>query len=250
MEQTEVSFDEKMHASAVHFLISENEKEAALALLSCEVDLEIGYNSWSGNSFNLYLRGPRHIYEALQNIVDEESGIGQSIQNAFNAVLPAQDYIGKIIPLASLIDVEPDWKSQMFDIAQGKEVHNQGIEIKNRATVLWKNLRFRSETEKRIAEALERANVLFIPNCLARLNSPDGRETKEADFIVCNKGKWGIIEVDGEPYHPPSRTTQDHKKDQNFYAHGVKLILHFDATECYHQPDKVVKRFLQLLEDK
>ncbi|SRR5260221_5369440 len=39
MGQKQVSFDEQMHASAVHFLLSEKETEAALALLSCEVDL-------------------------------------------------------------------------------------------------------------------------------------------------------------------------------------------------------------------
>jgi hypothetical protein len=63
----------------------------------------------------------------------------------------------------------------MLEIAQGKEVHNQGIDINNRVTIMWKNLRFRSESEKKIAEALDRANVLFLPNCLARMNTPEGR---------------------------------------------------------------------------
>jgi very-short-patch-repair endonuclease len=244
MEQTEVSFDEQMYASAVHFLLSEKENEAALALLSCTVDLEVYDSNWNSYGYALYLRGPRYVYESLKN---EEHPISKSIKDAFDAVLPPKEYISKIIALANLVDVEPSWKAQMLEIAQGKEVHNQGIDINNRVTIIWKNLRFRSESEKRIAEALERANVLFMPNCLARLSRLEGRKNKEPDFVICDNGKWGILEVDGEPFHPPSRTTEDHKRDRDFLAHGIRVVQHYDASECYQQPDKVVGNFLNLL---
>jgi hypothetical protein len=244
MEETVVSFDERMHASAVHFLISEKEQEAALLLISCTVDLEVQHSNWSGVGYALYLRGPRHVYEVLKNA---EHQITKSIRGAFNAVLPARDYVSEIIALANLVDVEPNWKAQMLEILQGKAVHNQGLEIDNRVSIIWRNLRFRSESEKRIAEALERAGVLFLPNCLARLNTPDGRKTKEPDFVICENGKGGILEVDGEPFHPPTRTTEDHKRDRDFLAHGIRVVQHYDASECYQQPDKVVENFLSLL---
>jgi hypothetical protein len=161
--------------------------------------------------------------------------------------MPWDCAIQNILIKANLIDIEPDWKAQMLDIALGKQVHNQGIEIKNRATMIWQNLRFRSESEKRIAEALDRAGVLFLPNCLARLTTPEGRKNKEPDFVICHQGRWGILEVDGEPFHPPSRTVEDHKRDRDFYAYGIQIVLHFDAAECYQQPDRVVKQFLALL---
>src|SRR5258708_35457659 len=151
MEQNKASFIEQMHASAVHFLISENEKEIALLLVSCEVELEVQHSNWSGDGWVLYLRAQRYIYEILNK---ENHQSRKSIINAFNAVLPAKDYISEVVALANIVDVEPNWKSQMREIIQGKAVHNQGIEIKDRVTVIWKNLRFRSETEKRIAEAL------------------------------------------------------------------------------------------------
>jgi hypothetical protein len=47
MDETVVSFDESMHASAVHFLISEKEQEAALLLISCTLDLEVQHSNWS-----------------------------------------------------------------------------------------------------------------------------------------------------------------------------------------------------------
>ena len=41
----------------------------------------------------------------------------------------------------------------MLGIALGQEIHNQGISRNNRPPVIWENLRFRSATEKKIAEA-------------------------------------------------------------------------------------------------
>ena len=113
--------------------------------------------------------------------------------------------------------------------------------------VVWQTLRFRSESEKKIAEALDRAGVLFLANCLARLTTLEGRKTKEPDFLVCYQGRWGILEVDGEPYHPPSRTVDDHKRDRDFRKYGIQVVEHFDARECYQQPDRVVKEFLDTL---
>uniref|UniRef100_A0ACD5GXS4 Uncharacterized protein n=1 Tax=Desertifilum tharense IPPAS B-1220 TaxID=1781255 RepID=A0ACD5GXS4_9CYAN len=67
----------------------------------------------------------------------------------------------------------------------------------------WKGFYFRSKTSVKIAEALESANVLFYPNCKIRLCSPNGRETQEYDFLVCQQGKWGILQVCEEQWHIP-----------------------------------------------
>jgi hypothetical protein len=131
-----------------------------------------------------------------------------------------------------------------LEIARGRDVHNQAV---RQAPKTWRNLRFRSESEVRIAQALDRADVLFLPNCLARLGVTDDRKNREADFLVCAAGKWGILEVDGEPFHPPSRTVHDHTRDRLFKEHGIRVVEHFDASECFERPDDVVARFLKLL---
>jgi hypothetical protein len=41
---------------------------------------------------------------------------------------------------------------------------------------------------------------------------------------------------------------EDHERDRLFQAHGVKTVQHFDAGECWEDPDKVVKKFLFLLD--
>jgi very-short-patch-repair endonuclease len=84
--------------------------------------------------------------------------------------------------------------------------------------------------------------------CTSLHNIRDGiRKNKEPDFVVCENGRWGILEVDGEPFHPPTRTTEDHKRDRDFLAHGIRVVQHYDANECYQQPDRVVANFLNLL---
>jgi len=103
----------------------------------------------------------------------------------------------------------------------------------------WNNLRFRSASEVRIAEALERAQVLFLPNCMARLGC-SRRENRETDFLICHPGKWGILEVDGPLSHPPPRKVDDDDRARLFKAHGIRLVEHFDAGG-------VAKRFLSLL---
>jgi hypothetical protein len=68
--------------------------------------------------------------------------------------------------------------------------------------VEWQNLSFSSVSEVKIAQALDRVGVLFFPNCRGRLTTTQGRRNRECDFLVCYEGIWGILEVDGEPYHP------------------------------------------------
>jgi hypothetical protein len=112
--------------------------------------------------------------------------------------------------------------------------------------VQWQNLYFSSVSEVKIAQALDRVGVLFFPNCLGRLTTTEGRRIRECDFLICYEGIWGILEVDGAPYHPPSRAAEDHKRDGFFLDHGV-WVHRFDSNECFKYPDDVVKRFLQRL---
>lgn len=114
-------------------------------------------------------------------------------------------------------------------------------------TKLWQNLRFRSAAEVSIAEALDRRGVLFLPNCIARVGVPDQRFNREADFLVFYQGRWGILEVGGEPFHPPTRTAEDHERDRTLKVHGIAICEHFDAAQCVRDPDGVVRRFLEIL---
>ena len=240
-------FDERLLASAVHFLVDGQEEDAASVLLSCSLSVWESGDTWyvgdeTYSAVHIKLVGPRAAYEILRK---EDHPITKAIRRALEAVLPEGMYIKHFTVHAEVIEIDADWRSELLEIARGRGVHNQAAAAKK--VRVWKNLRFRSQSEVRIAQALDRAGVLFLPNCKVRLGTPSKRQNREPDFLVCYEGKWGILEVDGEPFHPSTRTVEDHKRDRLFRAHGILVVEHFDASECYKNPDGVVQRFLEIL---
>jgi uncharacterized protein YjbI with pentapeptide repeats len=126
--------------------------------------------------------------------------------------------------------------------------NNQGIQFYSNSKIYtWERLRFRSKTEIKIAEALDRTGVLFVPNSLARLNTPKGRENKEADFLICYNGKWGVLEVDG-PFHTAERRVEEQERERIFKKNGIKVVERFDSERCYNNPDEVVQEFFKMIE--
>ena len=239
---------ESILAGAVTFLVEGNEHDAASSvLLSCTIErIDYGTVSRSGDdemtSVSIRLRGPR---VACDVINDKDHAVAKCVDRALQNILPHGQYLRSLDVRMTLAEVDAGWRSELTEIARGKGVHNQATATASKA---WRGLRFRSVSEIRIAEALDRVAVLFFPLCLGRLTEAGQRKTREPDFLVCEGGKWGILEVDGEPFHPPQRAVQDHQRDRLFKAHGVRIVEHYDATECYEQPDSVVAGFLELLQ--
>lgn len=235
---------ERVLASAARFLIDGQEDEAASVLLACTLGLDWeNYGSFGG--WVVTLVGPRVAYD----ILNEHGHVHrEAVERAIRAVLPAEDRNNiAFLARAELVELDAGWRAELLEIARGRHVNNQGIEINGIPTLNWANLRFRSQSEIRVARILYQKGALFFPNCLCRVDGSQGRVRREADFLVCHQGRWGILEVDGEPFHPPSRTVQDHERDRLFKNAGIRLVEHYDATECYDAPHKVVDSFLSLL---
>ena len=111
--------------------------------------------------------------------------------------------------------------------------------------VVYDGLRFRSKTEIKIYEALKKRRVLFFANSTAVLGQKNTK--REPDFLVCQDGRWGILEVMGEPYHPSATAMKDHDRARLFKNYGLHVIEFYDANRCYNHPDDVVDEFLNLL---
>jgi len=128
---------------------------------------------------------------------------------------------------------------------------NNGF-FKTEMTITHDELRFRSHAEIAIYNELKRRNVLFFPNPAAVFGSatnPDMVQKREPDFLICDNGKWGILEVNGEPYHSgPVTTAKDHERFRLFQRHGLFFTQAYDANPCRNDPAKVVGDFLKLLE--
>lgn len=237
---------DELIANAAKFLIEGDDNEAASIILACTVvDARvIDTDRWDGRftySIEIDLSGPRAAFDAIKN---RDSPIHEKVLAALSAVQEHNCHVARVDIRSERIPVDPDWRQQLIETKRGGKVHNQAATAKKFS--LWRNLRFRSQTEVRIAEELDRRGATFFPLCMARLNGQNGRVTMEPDFLVCNGGKWGILEVDGEPYHPAERAAVEHERDRLFRRQGI-TVERYDATRCYNETKSVVEDFLRLL---
>jgi hypothetical protein len=267
MENSESKIQgEAIHASAVRFLLDGEERDAAIILLSCTLSLD-EYSTPSGGSpefwgidFYFELKTRRPVYDIL---CEANNPLTKAIHRAFKAVSPdylvfglyeygigyyeKQIYFTPKVELSDIPDIEQSWRDELFRIASGEKVDNQGTFIKQENVRSWNGFRFASFAEVHIAKALEKSGVLFLPNCKARFRvGSNGRADCYPDFLICYEGKWGILEVDGPHHNQPFYVSRDRTRDQSLRAYGI-FIEHFDSKECEQQPDGVVKRFLDLL---
>jgi hypothetical protein len=116
--------------------------------------------------------------------------------------------------------------------------------FKTEKTIKHDELNFRSNPEITIYEELKKRDLLFFPNPAAILggSEPDKREP---DFLVCHKGKWGVLEVMGDTYH--TNAAKDHNRGRLFKAYGLTCVEFFTADDCVNDPEAVVDRFLSIL---
>jgi hypothetical protein len=255
-------YNDRLLASAIQFLIDGGDEKAAALLLSCTLSYQEEVEVLVKTRYltrKVILAAPRLSYDVLEYIdsqyhceeypdipadLVEKVALSGTVRRAFHALI-SEDV--KLVVKATLVPITAQWREELLGLLRGDHVTNQGLLFApERPVVPWNGLRFRSRAEVCIAEALERARVLFLPNCMARLGV-SRRQSREADFLICHQGKWGILEVDGPLAHPPSRTVEDHERDRLFKAHGIRLVEHFDADKCMKDADGVVKRFLYLL---
>jgi hypothetical protein len=112
-------------------------------------------------------------------------------------------------------------------------------------SILWKGMIFRSNTEVRIAKALDQTGVFFLPPTKSRLNVGKTRQSREIDFLIFYDGHWGILEVDG-PWHTAA---SDEARDELLRLSGIERqrIFRFASDRCYHDPNGVVAEFLENL---
>jgi len=105
-------------------------------------------------------------------------------------------------------------------------------------------MKFASQSEIRIAQELERRKILFFPLPLAvRADTGTYQDRREPDFLICDDGAWGILEV---AYHL-DRYEEDKEKDAWFKQAGILCVEHYTAERCYKESGKVVDEFLGIL---
>lgn len=150
-----------------------------------------------------------------------------------------------------LLDIDGDWRQVVKDLIVNPKDANQGVisELmaakKGKQVLTYNEMKFASQSEVRIAQELERRQVLFFPLPLAVRHETGvpWKDHKEVDFLICHEGRWGILEVS----HHPNRYEQDAQKDAWFKKSGILCVEHRSADRCYQNSDEVVDEFLSIL---
>ena len=150
-----------------------------------------------------------------------------------------------------LIAPEEDWREVVRELITHKTHPNQGIVTekvflrKGKAPIVYNEMNFASKTEVRIAQELEEHSILFFPLALAvrAETSILWKDHREVDFLICDEGVWGILEIS----HHPDRYEVDKEKDVWFKRSGILCVEHYTAKKAYESPGLVVDEFLNTL---
>jgi hypothetical protein len=242
--------DERYLASAIQYLFDVGNTESAKKLLTCSIEKAYFHEDyWEDVTYEVWdilLRGSALFYKEF---TQQDSKLAKDGEDAFEAVLPTRYARLNIVAKVGLVEVDTDWRTRLMAEADTKQVTNQNSYASN--ALVWESMKFNSKGEVAIAQALERLGVMYLPNCLTRVGGKDSRQARFPDFLICYRGKWGILEIDGATYHTPTSATQDHDRRRQFEQHGgINFFDRFPYKRCMSEPDRVVKEFLDILATK
>lgn len=237
----------QIHRTLVEFLIQERHPEVAAALVHGSV--EVTYSCKVGKADLVNVEIPPEGYPLVAGSDEIQQVIRRAVREVtagnFN-LEPAVELRMKLLPVPS-----DGWEAEMKHRISNFRGSNQGLISElcaarnGRPPHTWNELRYASSSEIRIAQELERRKVLFFPLAVAvRAETGESwRDHREVDFLVCNNGTWGILEVS---YHP-DRFERDAEKDVWFKQSGILCIQHCSAERCYRDSEGVISEFLSIL---
>lgn len=244
----EYSYEEEL-GQTVQLLMDRGNTQAAALLLDCRilrfehVDLLFRLPLDDSDPINLceaWIEAPTFISDRI----DEEM---HAVILAFlnEALEPQSMYVREMRFTAP--PPPQDWREQVSK-RLGDGPRNQGTLGPSAPEYHADRMSFRSAEELKVYQALRRAQdrrpqaenltILALPS--ARITG----NTLEPDFVICFKGRVGIIEVDG-PHHSGKRSS-DTSRDRLFRYCGVAEVDHFDVADIGKQEplDRLVEGFL------
>lgn len=212
--------------------IDKNELAILLVNSRYEVSSSSSFSSVRWNSYNATVR----LLVPVVHLPKFTAEVKKDLLDAVDTVFPKEvGFEITELEISPILEAPPDEENSLSNSAL----------LGSKGTLEHDGLRFRSRTEIKVYEALKKRNVLFFANATAVLGSKN--EKREPDFLVCQNGKWGILEVMGDQYHPSNTAMKDHDRARLFKDYGLFYIEFYDATRCYNHPDEVADDFLQRL---
>lgn len=235
---SEQDYWERVLKGIILRLHNQNNSQLASHLIDCDI---IG--TWCNQDFNVDYYQVSIIAEPkdFDFLLPQEKDLHEIIKHILRGD-PSPTRCSSLTISLALPEIEEGWRDTLRTVLSGENILNQGV-LTSKAPLEYKGLYFRSKTEIKIAEALNRLNILYFPLPVACYK---GRN-REPDFLICTQtGKWGILEVQGEPYHPASRADQDHDRARAFMHFGIPVQF-YPSEKCYNNPDWVIQDFLKVI---
>jgi hypothetical protein len=140
-------------------------------------------------------------------------------------------------PHKSVIKENKSELSEIIDSSEEKQLSETLTHLEE-TEYFWKKWRFHSLEQVKIAEALDRAGVLFFPNSKAQLPNFEDQPYKQVDFLICYNSKLGVLEIQY------SDTEKQEQRDYFLSKQGILLIEYCDPVQCLEDPDQIVQEFI------
>jgi hypothetical protein len=227
--------DEKAFLHTVRqYLDGEGDKELSALLIGATCDISTN-SSFSRRRWDAYQANVT-IYVPIKRVKKFTEDLRERLYSAVDTVFPREAGFDVMD-----VTVAPRLEAPL---EEDEPLANTGTLVAS-GPIEHDGLRFRSRTEVRIYDTLKKRNVLFFANSTAVLGSKGVK--REPDFLVCQDGKWGILEVMGDQYHTSATAMRDHDRARLFKDYGLYYIEFYDAVPCYNKPDEVVDDFLARL---
>jgi len=248
-------FEARLHRTWLSLLTEGN--YLAIAALVVDGELKTLEDNYGGHiGFNVGLT------TIAYPIVSNDTNIKRIIKETLQAIANGRfsDQNGNLIKpddiaveyQVKLLEVEENWQEKVKELIVNAKNSNQGVVTEKvfarekKSVLLYNEMKFGSQAEIRLAQELEARRVLFFPLPLAVRQDINvfWQDHKEPDFLICNDGVWGILEVS---HHSTERYEKDVEKDAWFKQSGILCIEHRTADQCRRQPSEVVDGFLAIL---
>lgn len=248
--------DEKLNDvlfTVSQLLANRGNNESVQLLANFDFKISKGTNRFSDEFLVLHTIVPIETYEKIRTEIKKanEEGVDSFVKakKPYSDIANIMEELGYFVRFITFdIDssVAPeDWRSYFGD----STANNQALfDFKDSNKISFQGLNFRSKAEIKIYEALLRKGLLVMPLPVMVMGIKE--KYKEPDFVVCYKGRIGILDVQGKQFHPPEVAATEHEKRREFIKLGVSLYEIFDARRCYQDPDGVVDDFIQAFQQQ
>ncbi|MEZ4669099.1 MAG: hypothetical protein R3E39_14425 [Anaerolineae bacterium] len=234
--------------NVTQLLAARGETQGAGLLATIDFSLSDATNDFGDDFCVLHANVPLVQYEHLRSAMEhgsvdrqEYKAIFQSIADTFSEIGPhirfVVCYLDQSIP-------PNNWRSNLATSIALLNSNQALFSYKDSPKLVHEGLIFRSKTEIKIFNTLIKKGLLVLPLPVTVMGKM--RSYKEPDFVVCHKGKVGILEIHGDKWHPPETFAKENERRREFAKLGINIYEVFAATRCWDDPDGVVNEFLEV----